>query len=124
MRSAAQGFRSNVIDSPYAGPPQAHCSLAHRRARAARAAWRMSTALSVRERRHAITRILEARFSVSAFEQIRRGEPQDWHSPRHHMARGIYGEAMRAKQLLVAASDERIEAELLDIALRSRAAAP
>src|SRR4051812_31878122 len=122
MRSAAQGFRSNVIDSPYAGPPQAHCSLAHRRARAARAAWRMSTALSVRERRHAITRILEARFSVSAFEQIRRENPEYWRSARNDMARGIYGEAMRAKQQLGGASDQQLEAELAEIAARRRVA--
>jgi hypothetical protein len=35
------------------------------------------------------------------------------------MARGIYAEAMREKQQLAAASDERLEAELLDIANRS-----
>jgi hypothetical protein len=76
----------------------------------------VNIALSVRERRHAITTILEARFSVSAFEQVRRENPEYWNSARNDMARGIYGEAMRAKQLLVGASDEHLEAELLDVA--------
>lgn len=81
----------------------------------------MNTALSVRERRHAITAILEARFSVSAFEQVRRENPGYWRSARNDMARGIYGEAMRAKQQLVGASDEQLEAELLEIARARRA---
>ncbi|HWI39245.1 MAG TPA: hypothetical protein VNU64_22540 [Burkholderiales bacterium] len=76
----------------------------------------MTTALSVRERRHAITVILEARFSVSAFEQVRRENPEYWRSARNDMARGIYGEAMRLKQELVGADDELLRAELLDIA--------
>jgi len=79
----------------------------------------MKTALSVRARRHAITTILEARFSVSAFEQVRRENPDFWRSARNDMARGIYAEAMREKQQLGAASDERLEAELLDIANRT-----
>ena len=79
----------------------------------------MKTALSVRARRQAITTILEARFSVSAFEQVRRENPEFWRSARNDMARGIYGEAMRAKQHLVGANDEELEAELLDIANRA-----
>ena len=90
--------------------------------RPARASWRVSTPLSVRERRHAITAILEARFSVSAFEQVRRENPAYWRSARNDMARGIYGEAMRAKQHLVGANDEELEAELLDIARARRVA--
>ena len=78
----------------------------------------MKTALSMRSRRHAITTILEARFSVSAFEEVRRKNPEYWHSARNEMARGIYGEAMRAKQQLAGASDELIVAELLGIANR------
>jgi hypothetical protein len=78
----------------------------------------MKTALSVRARRRAITTILEARFSVRAFERVRRENPEYWRSARNDMARGIYGEAMREKQALAAASDERLEAELLDIANR------
>jgi hypothetical protein len=82
----------------------------------------MVIGLSVRERRHAITAILESRFSVSAFEQVRRENPEYWRSARNDMARGIYGEAMRAKQLLVGASDDDLEAELRDIAAKRRAA--
>ena len=78
----------------------------------------MKTAWSVRARRHAITTILEARFSVRAFEQVRRENPEYWRSARNDMARGIYGEAMREKQELAGASDERLEAELLDLANR------
>jgi hypothetical protein len=78
------------------------------------------TACSIRSRRHAIGTILEARFSVRAFEQVRRENPAFWRSTRNDMARGIYGEAMRAKQQLAAASDEQLEAELLDIALKRR----
>lgn len=76
----------------------------------------MKTALSVRSRRHAITTILDARFSLRAFEQVRRENPGYWHSERNDTARGIYGDAMRAKQQLAAASDEHLEAALLDIA--------
>jgi len=83
----------------------------------------MRTALSTRERRQAITAILEARFSVSAFEQQRREDPEYWRSARNDMARGIYGQAMRVKQHLVAASDEKLQAELFDIALARRQAA-
>jgi hypothetical protein len=79
----------------------------------------VKTALSVRARRQAITTILEARFSVSAFEQVRRENPEYWRSARNDMARGIYGEAMREKQALSAASDECLAAELLDIANRA-----
>ena len=81
----------------------------------------MNAVLSVRERRHAITTIVEARFSVSAFEQLRRENPDYWRSARNEMARGIYGQAMRAKQQLAGMSDEHLEAELLDIAMRRRA---
>jgi hypothetical protein len=78
----------------------------------------MKTALSVRSRRHAITTILEMRFSLRAFEQVRRENPAYWRSARNDTARGIYGAAMRAKQQLAAASDEELEAELLEIAVR------
>jgi len=79
----------------------------------------MKTSLSLKERRHAILGIIEARFSVSAFEDVRRKNPQYWRSPRNDMARGIYGEAMREKQRLVVASDELLEAESLAISLAS-----
>ena len=79
----------------------------------------MKPTLSLKARRHAITRIIEARFSISAFEDVRRRNPQYWGSPRNDMARGIYGEAMREKQRLVVASDELLEAESLAISLAS-----
>jgi hypothetical protein len=78
----------------------------------------MNTALSLRSRRHAITTILEARFSVRAFERVRRENPDFWRSRRNDMARGVYGEAMRAKQRLAGVSDRQLEAEFLDIATR------
>lgn len=73
--------------------------------------------LTLRGRKRAITAILEARFSVGAFEDIRRENAAYWASTRNDMARGIYGEAMRAKQQLLGASDAQLEAELLAIRL-------
>ena len=77
--------------------------------------------LSLKERRHAIHEIIEARFSVRAFEEVRRMNPQYWASPRNDMARGIYGEAMRAKQALIGASDAQIASELLGLRLEQTA---
>lgn len=79
----------------------------------------MKPSLSLKERRHAIVAILEARFSVHAFEEVRRAKPRYWASPRNDMARGIYGEAMREKQRLAGASDELLGAELRAIRLAS-----
>jgi len=79
----------------------------------------MKPSLSLKERRHAIGAILEARFSVNAFEEVRRKKPRYWASPRNDMARGIYGEAMREKQRLAGASDELLAAELRAIRLAS-----
>jgi len=75
----------------------------------------MTPGLTLKERRHAIVTIVEARFSVSAFDEVRRSNPGYWASARNEMARGIYGQAMRAKQQLLGASDTQLEAELLDI---------
>ena len=71
-----------------------------------------SASLTLRGRRRAIGAILEARFSVRAFEEIRRGNAEYWASPRNDMARGIYGEAMREKQRLAHASDAHLLAEI------------
>ena len=68
--------------------------------------------LSLRERHRAIGAILEARFSVAAFEEVRRTNATYWESPRNDMGRGIYGEAMREKQRLAAASDAELLAEI------------
>lgn len=67
--------------------------------------------LTLRCRKRAITAILEARFSVGAFEEIRRGNAAYWASARNDMARGIYGEAMREKQRLANVPDAQIVAE-------------
>jgi hypothetical protein len=69
--------------------------------------------LSLRERKRAVNAIVEARFSVAAFEQVRHGNTEYWDSPRNDMARGIYGEAMREKQRLVQASDAQLLAEIV-----------
>ena len=68
--------------------------------------------LSLRERRRAIDAILQARFSVRAFEEIRRENAEYWDSPRNDMARGIYAQAMREKQRLAAAADAQLLAEI------------
>jgi hypothetical protein len=77
----------------------------------------MKTNLSLKARRHAVLAIVEARFSVSAFEDVRRKNPQYWALARNDMARGIYGQAMREKQRLLGVSDEHLEAESLAIRL-------
>lgn len=68
--------------------------------------------LTLRGRKRAIAAIVEARFSVRAFEEIRRENNGHWESPRNDMARGIYGEAMREKQRLAHASDDQLIAEI------------
>ena len=69
--------------------------------------------LSLRERKRAVNAIVEARFSVAAFEQVRHANAEYWDSPRNDMARGIYGQAMREKQRLVQASDAQLLAEIV-----------
>ena len=73
--------------------------------------------LTLKARRSAIGKILEARFSVSAFELMRRQDAVAWGSVRYAMARNIYGQAMREKQRLQAAPDELIAAEIAAIRL-------
>ena len=68
--------------------------------------------LSLRERRRAIDAILDTRFSVRAFEDVRRANAGFWASPGNDMARGIYGQAMREKQRLAGATDAQLFAEL------------
>ena len=72
----------------------------------------MDPKLSLRERRRAIGTILEARFSVRAFDEVRRDNREFWDSARTDMARGIYGEAMREKQRLARATDGQLLAEI------------
>jgi hypothetical protein len=71
--------------------------------------------MTASERRLAIRRILEARFSLSAFERMRQ-DAAHWDSPRNDMARGLYGEAMREMQRLEAAPDQHLAAEMAAIA--------
>jgi len=72
----------------------------------------MNPNLSLRERHRAIGAILEARYSVRAFEEVRRQNSEFWDSPRNDMARSVYSEAMREKQRLAAASDAQLLAEI------------
>ncbi len=80
--------------------------------------------LSLRDRKRAITAILEARFSVGAFEEIRFGNAAYWGSARNDMARGIYGEAMREKQRLANVPDAQIVAEAAAIGCMTLGAPP
>jgi hypothetical protein len=63
-----------------------------------------------------IRRILDARFSLSVFEEWRRRDPAGWGSARNDMARGLYGQALRELARLEAASDDTLDAELADLA--------
>ena len=63
------------------------------------------------ERRLAIARILEARFSLSIFEAMRNKDRYGWNSSRNDMGRGIYGEAIREMQRLEAVTDIELDAE-------------
>jgi len=54
--------------------------------------------LTTRARKRAIEEILEARFTLGAFEETRREDPPYWASPRNDMGRGIYGQAIREKR--------------------------
>jgi hypothetical protein len=73
--------------------------------------------MTLKARRHVIGVILEARFSLAAFDKVRHADPVYWSSVRNDMGRGIYGEAMREKQRLYAASDAQLEAETRAIRL-------
>ena len=71
----------------------------------------MIARLTLKARRHAIGEILDARFSIRAFEDIRRQNAAYWASPRNDTARGVYREAMREKQRLHMISDVELAAE-------------
>ena len=74
----------------------------------------MTRNLSLRERHRAIGAILEARYSVHAYEEVRRQNAQFWDSPGNGAARRVYGEAMREKQRLATASDLQLLAEIAE----------
>jgi hypothetical protein len=67
--------------------------------------------LAPEQRRRAIEAILEARFSIAAFEKIRRADPAYWSSPRNDMGRGIWGEALREERRLRTVTDAQLQAE-------------
>jgi hypothetical protein len=67
---------------------------------------------SVSQRIREIRRILDARYSLSFFEERKRADPNWWNSSRNQVGRSIYGRAMREQQRLEAASDGELDAEL------------
>ena len=62
-----------------------------------------------------IRKILDARFSLSTLQEWMNNDPQWWNSDRNAMGRGLYGEAMRERQRLEAATESELIAELTDI---------
>jgi hypothetical protein len=74
--------------------------------------------LSAGARRLAISRIMEARFMLTVFEQVRDGAPGHWASPGNEAARGIFGQAMIEKKRLQGASDAQLCAALAELPRR------
>jgi hypothetical protein len=60
--------------------------------------------------------VLEARFSLTVFEEQKRKDPEGWNSARNAMGRGIYSQALREKARLEAVSDDLLEREFAAIA--------
>jgi len=81
----------------------------------------MPAAVSVRltagARIRAIARIMEARFMLNAFEQIRDGHAANWASPAITTSRGIYDQAMLEKKRLQRAPDALLCAALAELPL-------
>ena len=75
----------------------------------------MSVRLTADARSRAIARIMEARFMLTAFDQIRDGTRANWASPASTMGRGIYDQAMLEKKRLQHASDALICAALAEL---------
>jgi hypothetical protein len=71
----------------------------------------MPTHLSASDRKLAIARILEARFSLSLFEEMKSNDTQRWNSTRNDIGRGIYGQAIRERLRLQAVPDGELNAE-------------
>ncbi|HZQ73030.1 MAG TPA: hypothetical protein VFB08_08950 [Burkholderiales bacterium] len=71
-----------------------------------------TSARPVSQRTREIRRILDARYSLSFFEECKRGDPYWWSSSRNEVGRGIYESAMRTQQRLEAASDGELDDEL------------
>jgi hypothetical protein len=62
-----------------------------------------------------IRKILDARFSLSTLQEWMNNDPEWWNSRRNEMGRGLYGQAMRERQRLEAATEGELIAELTDI---------
>jgi hypothetical protein len=62
-----------------------------------------------------IRKILDARFSLSTLQEWMNNDPEWWSSRRNEMGRGLYGQAMRERQRLEAATEGELIAELTDI---------
>ena len=75
----------------------------------------MSVRLSASDRLRAIERIMEARFMVAAFDQIRKRDPTRWAAKGNAMGRGTRGQALRERERLVEASDAQLCAELANL---------
>jgi hypothetical protein len=65
---------------------------------------------------------VEARFSLSIFEEMKRKDPRRWSSKANHMCRGIYAQALQERKRLQAVPDEelRAEAAAIDFVLPAR----
>ena len=59
-----------------------------------------------------IRKILDARYSLSLFEEWKRRDPAWWDSSRNEVGHNIYARAMREQQRLEAVSDGELDAEL------------
>lgn len=62
-----------------------------------------------------VRKILDVRFSLSALEQWKDGDPQWWHSSTNDMGRGLYGEALRERRRLEAATEDELVAEFAGV---------
>jgi hypothetical protein len=67
--------------------------------------------LSARVRKAAIARIVEARFSLSIFEEMMRKDPRGWKAKANDMCRGIYAQAILERERLQTVPDEELRAE-------------
>lgn len=81
----------------------------------------MSVRLTAKGRRDAIARIMDARFLLVAFEEIRDAASWTWpaNPPTNLMGRGILGQAQLERKRLQRAPDEQICAELAGLPARS-----
>ena len=77
----------------------------------------MSVRLTATARRRAIARIMDSRFMLLAFEQVRDRGAAHWSSPADTMGRGIHDQAMLERKRLQRASDAQLCAELADLPL-------